>query len=72
MSHIEIRQKLLACGWYEKDFLGNGVVALNPFYPNFTLGISEKWINAGWFSEIDRWIYVYPTQDTLEKILEEG
>lgn len=64
----DIRLLLLDNGWYESVFLNTGVVAMNPFYERFTLGIAGKWLDAGNLDSGMR-LWIYPVCDTLEEIL---
>ena len=70
MTSVEVREILKKAGWHEKTFEANGVVAMNPMYEDFSLGISARWHNGGWIPEKLCHLYIYPTYDTLKETIE--
>jgi hypothetical protein len=69
MTASEIEKALLAAGWHRRKFPAMGVVAMNPHYEDFSLGIAARWLDAGQLSKNLR-LWIFPTHDTLLETME--
>lgn len=68
----EILTKFEAAGWYSKKFTHMGVIAVNPLYDDFTLGLCQQWLQATRkpirdVESGEAWLlWVYPTEQLIE------
>lgn len=64
-------ERIRAAGWYIAEFPASGVLAANPYYENFSLGISGYWLQVGRQPVNGLFLWLYPASDEIEAILEQ-
>lgn len=64
-------ERIRAAGWYIAEFPASGVLAANPYYERFGLGISGHWLQVGRQPVNGLFLWLYPVLEEIEEMLEE-